>query len=120
TKRWVINFKYEDPESFVEKLANLKVVVGARLNSGRYNIYEDMPSKSPFKFREMNIDEFQKFANKLQRLWVLNRSRDACENFAYGVNMSERPNTIFIFIPQDMEDAIVKKELSYHGLKDEA
>ena len=34
--------------------------------------------------------------------------------------MSERPNTIFIFIPKDMEDAIFKKELSYHGLKDEA
>lgn len=118
TKRWLINFKYEDPENFIEKLANLKVVVGARLNSGRYHIYEDMGTKPPFKFREMTIDDFQKFANKLQRLWVLNRSRDACENFALGVNMSERPNTIFIFIPTDMEEAILKKEESHHGLKE--
>ncbi|HQR08154.1 MAG TPA: hypothetical protein PLN21_15100 [Gemmatales bacterium] len=120
TKRWLINFKYEDPENFIEKLANLKVVVGARLNSGRYYIYEDMYSKPPFKYREMNGEEFQKFANKLQRLWVLSKQRDACENFALGINMSERPVLIFIFIPTDMEEAILKKELSYHGLKDEA
>jgi len=119
TKRWQINFKYEDPESFIEKLANLRVVVGARLNSGRYNIYEDMASKAPFKFREMNGDEFQKFANKLQRLWVLSKQRDACENFGLGVNMSERPILIFIFIPTDMENAILKKEESYHGLKED-
>lgn len=120
TKRWQINFKYEDPDGFVEKLANLKVVVGARLNSGRYNIYEDMASKAPFKFREMDGVEFQKFANKMQRLWVLSKQRDACENFGIGVNMSERPILIFIFIPTDMEEAILKKEISYHGVKDEA
>ncbi len=118
TKRWQINFRYEDPDGFIEKLANLKVVVGARLNNGRYHIYEDMASKAPFKFREMNGDEFQKFANKLQRLWVLNKQRDVCESFGLGVNMSERPTSFFIFIPTDMEDAILKKEESYHGLKE--
>lgn len=118
TKRWRINFKYEDPESFVEKLANLRVVVGARLNNGRYYIYEELSAKPPFKFQEMTIEDFQKFANKLQRLWVLNNDRLACENFGLGVNMSERPTTIFIFIPQDMEEAILKKEESYHGLKE--
>lgn len=119
TKRWRINFKYEDPEGFIEKLANLKVVVGSRLNSGRYFIYEELSAKPPFKFQEMTIEVFQKYANKLQRLWVLTTARDACENFGLGVNMSERPTTIFLFIPQDMELAILKKEESYHGLKED-
>ncbi|MFT3881343.1 MAG: hypothetical protein QM703_16970 [Gemmatales bacterium] len=117
TKRWQINFKYEDPENFLEKLANLKVVVGARLNSGRFNIYEDM-DKPPYKFREMTSEEFSKFGNKLQRLFVLNRNRDVCESFQLGANMAERPNTVFIFIPKEMEEAILKKEESYHGLKE--
>lgn len=119
TKRWVINFKYEDPDGFIEKLANLKVVVGARMVNGRFYIYEDMASKPPYKYRELELNDFQKFANKMQRLWVQSKLRDACENFGLGVNLSERPVLIFIFIPPDMEDAIVKKELSHHGFKDE-
>ncbi|MFO0811720.1 MAG: hypothetical protein U0796_00780 [Gemmatales bacterium] len=118
TKRWRINFKYEDPEGFIEKLANLKVVVGAYLNSGRFHIYDDMKPAPPMTFKEMNPTEFQAFAQKLQRLWVVNKDRSVTESFAQGVNMSSRPTNIFIFIPQDMEEAILKKEESYHGIKE--
>lgn len=118
TKRWRINLKYEDPEGFIEKLANLKVVIGARLTSGRYYIFEEMKPSGQQKFREMSISEFQPFAQKMQRLWMVNSDRVVCENFGLGVSMSERPTTIFIFIPKEMEEAIVKKEESYHGLKE--
>ncbi|MBL8822037.1 MAG: hypothetical protein JNJ77_05565 [Planctomycetia bacterium] len=118
TKRWRINFKYEDPEGFIEKLGNLKVVVGARLNNGRYYIFEELSPTGGNKFKEMTIEQFQPYATKLQRLWVLNSVRDVCENFGIGANMSERPTTIFIFIPQDMENAILAREEAYHGLKE--
>lgn len=118
TKRWRINFKYEDPESFIEKLANLKVVVGARLNSGRFHIYDDMKPAPPMTYKDMDITEFQKFAGSMQRLWVTNSVREVTDTFAHGVGMSSRPTTIFIFIPQDMEQAILAKEESYHGFKE--
>lgn len=117
-KRWRINLKYEDPESFIEKLANLKIVIGARLNSGRYYIFDDLKPTPPHKFREMTIAEFQPFAQKMQRLWMINSDRVVCENFGLGANMSERPTTIFVFIPKEMEEAILKKEESHHGLKE--
>ena len=118
TKRWQINFGYEDSEEFVKKLSNLKVVVGARLNNGTYNIYEEMPSQAPFEPREMTTGEFQKYANKMQRLWVINKQKDVCESFEEGVGMIERPISVFLFIPQDMEAAILKQEEAFHHLNE--
>lgn len=118
-KRWKINLSYEDPEQFIEKLSNLKIVVGARLNSGRFYIFEDMPSKPPMNYKEMDILSFQQFAQKMQRLWMTDHNRNDTEAFAIGSNMGDRPTTIFIFIPQDMELAILEKELKQHGLKEE-
>jgi hypothetical protein len=118
-KRWKINLSYEDPEAFIEKLSNLKIVIGARLNSGRFYIFEDMPARPPMNYKEMDIQQFQVFANKMQRLWMVTHDRNTCENFAMGTNMSERPTTVFIFLDQGMEQAILDKELKHHGLTEE-
>jgi hypothetical protein len=117
-KRWRINLSYEDPEMFIEKLSNLKIVIGARFNNGRFYIFEDMPSKPPITYKEMTLETFQQFAQKMQRLWMVTHDRNTCESFAIGANLSERPVTVFIFIPQDMELAILAKEEAHHGLKE--
>ncbi|HMP18467.1 MAG TPA: hypothetical protein PKD72_15685 [Gemmatales bacterium] len=57
-KRWIINLSYVDPEAFVEKLSDLKIVVGARLNSGRFYIFESLTTKPPVPYKEMDSTEF--------------------------------------------------------------
>lgn len=118
SKRWQINFQYEDPESYIEKLANLKIVVGARFNNGRFFIFEEMTAKPPVPFKEMTSGEFQAYMNKAQKIFLQNRNRTVCENFGIGVNIAERPIQMFLLIPQDMELAILAKEESFHGLKE--
>ncbi len=117
-KRWLINLAYEDPETFIEKLSNLKIVVGTRFNNGRFFIFENLTTTPPVPYKEMSPEEFQAYMQKAQKIFVSNRNRAACENFGLGVNIAERPIQIFMLIPQDMENAILAKEESYHGLKE--
>jgi hypothetical protein len=117
-KRWVINLSYVDSDAFIEKLANLKIVVGARFNSGRYFIFETLTTKPPVPYKEMTLDEFSKYMNKAQKIFFQDRKRIDCENFGLGVNIAERPTSLFLLIPQDLEQAILAKEISYHGFSE--
>lgn len=119
TKRWRINFKYEDDKEFVNKLANLKVVVGVRMKEGKFLIYETLEGKAPFSPMTMETGDFQKYAQKMQRLWVVNNNKEVCESFAKGAELKEPPVSIFIFIPQEMEEALLRKETEHHKLNEE-
>jgi hypothetical protein len=118
-RRWTIKMSYEDAEAFLEKLSELKIVIGARKPDGRFLIFQDMPTKPPVPFVEMDLKKFQEFAQKMQQIWFVSNSRQTCNTFAEGVGLSERPRTVFMFIPKDMEEAILQKELKHHGLSEE-
>jgi hypothetical protein len=114
-KRWKLNLAYEDPKEFIKKLGELKIEVGARKANGRFLIYSDLATL-PAKPKEMTIVEFQKYVQGLQWLWLVSHDQNTCENFAIGAGLDERPTTIFLFVPQDMEKAIVAAETKHHGL----
>src|SRR4029079_19335494 len=46
-RRWKINLKYQDPEGFVKKLAELKITVGARMENGKFFIFSDLTKQPP-------------------------------------------------------------------------
>jgi len=117
--RWRILFSYDEPEVFVEQLANLQVTVALRLNNGRFMVYKNLPSTAPFKFEEMTDGAFMSYVNEARRLWFINHDRTTCENFAHAVSLSDRPLTLVVVIPAEMEQAILAAELQYHKMTED-
>ncbi|MFT3882049.1 MAG: hypothetical protein QM703_20645 [Gemmatales bacterium] len=118
-KRWRLQFNYDEPEVFVEQLANLQVTVAVRLNNGRFLVYQSMSVTTPFKYEEMTDGAFMTYVNETRKLWFINNDRTTCENFAYGVNLSDRPLTMVMVIPAEMEQAILAAELQYHKMTED-
>jgi len=118
-RRWTIKMSYEDAEAFLEKLSELKIVIGARKADGHFLIFQDLPPKPPVRFVEMDLKKFQEFAQKMQQIWFVTSASQTTNTLAEGVGLSERPRTVFMFIPQDMEKAILDKELSHHHMSEE-
>ena len=118
-KRWRINFSYDEPEVFVEQLANLQVTVAVRLNSGRFMVYKKLSATAPFHYEEMTDVAFMAYVNESKSLSFINHDRTTCENFAYGVNLSERPLTLVVVIPPEMEQAILAAELKHHKMTED-
>lgn len=117
--RWQILFHYDEPEVFVEQLANLQVTAAVRLNNGRFMVYKNLTSTGPFKFEEMTDGVFMAYVNESRKLWFINHDRTTCENFAYAVNLSDRPLTLVVVIPAEMEQAILAAELQYHKMTED-
>jgi hypothetical protein len=118
-ERWRLRLSYDEPEAFVEQLSNLQVVVVVRMNSGRFLVFKHMPTRGPFPFQEMTHAEVYSYASTLDRLGFVTQDRITTENFAHGVSLGERPHALFIYIPKDLEQALLAAELKYHNLPEE-
>jgi hypothetical protein len=117
--RWKIAMRYEEPEAFLEQLSNLQVVVAARLNSGRFLVFKDLVTAGGVKYEELTQEKLVSYIRGLQRLGFQTQDLTTTENFAYGVNLSERIISLWIYIPQEMEQALLDAELAYHRLAEE-
>lgn len=115
-KRWRIQFSYDEPELLLSQLANLKVTVACRLNNGRFLVFKQLAESVPHAFEEMTTDSFASWVNQARQLWFINNDRITCENFAYAVNLADRPLTLVLVIPHEMEQAILAAELKHHQM----
>jgi hypothetical protein len=112
-KRWTINMQYDAPETFVEKLADLRIIVAARKLDGRFLIFDSLWQK-PVTFRELTSAEAVAEVKKMQRSFYVSTGRTSCENFALGLNLSQAPTALYLFIPRDLEEALLQAELRHH------
>jgi hypothetical protein len=114
--RWRINLRYDEPRAFVEKLATLRVAVGARLLNGRYIFFDRLPERPPYAGAEMSEAEFLSAGRSLNRIWFASQERTTCENFAIGIDLADRITTLYIFLPRDLEAALRAAEQRHLGL----
>lgn len=119
SKRWRIHFSYDEPELLLSQFANLQITVACRLNNGRFLVYKNLGVSAPFKYEEMTETDFTTFVNGAKKLWFLTNERVTCDNFVYAVNLSDRPLTLVIIIPGEMEKAILAAELAYHKMTED-
>jgi hypothetical protein len=112
-KRWTINMQYEDPESFIEKLADLRIIVAARQRDGRFLVFDSVWQK-PVTFRELTLEQVGAEVKKMKRSFYVSTGRASCENFALGLNLGQAPTALYLFIPPDLEEALLQAELKYH------
>jgi hypothetical protein len=112
-KRWTINMQYDAPESFIEKLADLRIIVAARKLDGRFLIFDSLWQK-PATIRELTSEEAVAEVKKMQRSFYVSTGRINCENFALGLNLSQAPAALYLFIPPDLEEALLQAELKHH------
>jgi hypothetical protein len=117
--RWKISLRYEEPEVFVEQLNNLQVIVAARLNSGRYLVFKDLKVTGGLKYEELTEDGLVNYMRGVQRLGFQTQDLTTTQNFAYGINLSERIISLWIYIPQEMEKAILEAELAHHRMSED-
>jgi hypothetical protein len=116
-KRWNIRFEYDEPETLIEQFKSLGVTVAARLNNGRFLVYDQFAPT--IKFRELNDEAFSKFINTGNRLWFVSMNRTVCENFEIGVSLSERALKLVMIIPPEMEKAVLQAELAHHRMTED-
>lgn len=116
-KRWNIRFEYDEPETLIEQFNSLGVTVAARLNNGRFLVYDQFAPT--IKFRELNDDAFSSFINTSKRLWFISMNRTVCENFEIGVSISERVLKLVLIIPPEMEKAVLQAELAHHRMTED-
>lgn len=112
-KRWTINMQYEDPESFIEKLADLRMIVAARQGDGRFLVFDSVWQK-PVTFRELTLEQVSAEVKKMKRSFYVSTGRASCENFALGLNLAQAPTALYLFIPPDLEEALLQAELKHH------
>lgn len=117
--RWRINLRYDEPEAFITQLNNLQVIVAAKLNSGRFLVFKELPASGPVRYEEMTLDECAKYVRQAGRLGFHTQDATTAENFAYGVRLSERVLDMWIYIPKDLENALAEAEAKHYQLSEE-
>ena len=115
-KRWNILLSYDEPETLLGQLANLRCIMAGRVNSGRFLFFKDLAGSKPGSFEEMTPDAFAKWVNASKKLWFTSSDRTTNDNFAFAVNQSERMLMLVMVIPLEMEKAILAAELKHHKM----
>lgn len=112
--RWTIIMPANDSAMFIDKLIELQTVLVLPDGPGKFKIYDDL-SKRPASFRSETVVGI----NRMNRIWFTNRDRDICRGVASELGLTEQPDFVAIFIPQELEQELFKKELAFRGLTEE-
>lgn len=110
--RWEIVLPMADSTQFVRKLGELQSILMTPDGPGKFKLY-DMTQKNPEGKPATIID-----INKMNRIWYTNRMPIVCQGIADELGLSQRPEFFAIFIPQELEVEMFKKELAYRGLSE--
>ncbi len=121
TDRWGVQLYYNTGEDLYQEWAKLKAVIlvpEGQLKTGTdyqsFRVYRDLSTKSPpFK------SETRQQVNTLNRVWWASRDLVAIEKLSKFLNLPSRPPFIAFFIPRELEDELLKKELAYKGKKED-
>ncbi|HMP04023.1 MAG TPA: hypothetical protein PKD86_09955 [Gemmatales bacterium] len=114
-ERWSIVLPLHDPEQFKYKLIELQTMVLVPESTGRYRLYRDLSKGRP----PDHTVETQEGINRLNRIWYTNTDQEVCQGMAQQLGLPSTPNYIAIFVPQELELEMAKKELAYRNLTEE-
>jgi hypothetical protein len=117
--RWKIILPREDPEAFVKKLNDLKVLlVIPTAADGSYNdrylLCDDL-AKRPVVFKPVDAEEI----NAYNRLWFMSDCPIDATCVATALNLPKRPRWIAIFIPPDLEQALARAEFTHKKISED-
>lgn len=107
--RWDLALPMQDSAQFLRRLTELEAVVMVP-DSGSYLLF-DLTKKERVGQRASRSD-----ITRLNRIWYTNRLATACEGIAAELGLAEQPEFFAIFIPQSLEDEMLKKEMAHAGL----
>lgn len=113
--RWSIVLPLHDPEQFKYKLIELQTMVLVPEGPGKYRLYRDLSKGRPPEY----TIETQEGINRLNRIWYTNTDPEVCQGMAPQLGLPTPPPYLAIFVPQELEIEMAKKELSYRNLTEE-
>jgi hypothetical protein len=109
--RWVLEVKYKDTEDLRKRLVELQTVVMVPEGEGKFRLWRN-PAKHVDKGEAVDIQGLV----KLNRIWFTLKDQDDREAAAKLLGLAAVPDYVTIFIPQDLEQEMLNKELAYRGL----
>ncbi len=112
--RWTIVMPANDSAMFMDKLIELQAVLVLPDGPGKFKIYDNL-NKRPAAYRSESVVGI----NKMNRIWFTNRDREIVRGVASELGLTEQPDFVAIFIPQELEQELFKKELAFRGLTEE-
>jgi len=114
--RWTIVLPREDPDLFLKKLIQIKAILllpeGDSVAS--FKICENL-EKRPVELKTIS----QQGINAYNRLWYMSHEKTDCEYIARSLYLTNTPRWIAIFIPQDLEQEMVRQEFNFKKMSED-
>lgn len=114
--RWTIVLPREDPDLFKRKLIQIKAILlipeGSSVAS--FKINENL-EKMPPEFKPID----QKGINAYNRLWYMSHDKVDCDYIARSMYLKDSPRWFAIFIPQDLEQEMLRQELNHKKMSED-
>lgn len=120
TDRWALAMRYSNGEELYQEWAKMKAIIvipEGQLEKGDYTkfrVYRDLSTKAP-----QGKVETRETLNTLNRVWFFDRNRDSVRELSKYLGYSAPPRFIALFIPRELEDELLRKELGYKNRKEE-
>lgn len=116
TNRWIINIRYDEPEVFLRKLQELNVVIIAQKKEDSYLVFDDL--KNITGVRTETLQGINQKANQMKRAFYVDRNRASCYAFGEAAKLDFLPQMLLLFIPQELEQQMLKAELAHANLSE--
>jgi hypothetical protein len=114
--RWTIILPREDSDAYMKKLVQIKALLvipeGESLNS--FKLCDNLDHR-PFEFKMTD----RKGITAYNRHWFKSQEKTDCDYCARALQLKETPRWVAIFIPQDLEQEMVRKEFYYKKLSED-
>ncbi|HMP60936.1 MAG TPA: hypothetical protein PKD86_16445 [Gemmatales bacterium] len=113
--RWIIVLPLQDHAQFMRKLAELQTIILVPDAPGRFRLYTAWSSGQAPVHTVVTVEGIR----DLNRIWYTNTDAEVCVGVAKQLGLDTTPNYIAIFVPQELEREMAKKELEYRQLSEE-
>ena len=120
TDRWALALRYSNGEELYQEWAKMKAIIvmpegqPEKGDYTKFRVYRDLTTKAP-----QGKIETRETLNTLNRVWFFDRNRDSVQALSKFLGYATPPRFIALFIPRDLEDELLRKELAYKNKKED-
>jgi hypothetical protein len=108
--RWSMKFNTRDGGDYLRQLEGLGSLLAIPVGPNDYKIVD--LTKRPLHMEDRDL-------STIQRIWWIDDNPSSVMSLMRAMGIPGQPSRVVAFIPPELEEEIAKKELAFHGLKEE-
>ncbi len=113
-ERWVLRLPFESGTDYADQLVQLGAAIVIREGDDRFVIHRDL-SRRPVQGMPATMQDLK----QLHPFYFRDTGVESLEALAREIGLERVPKEIWIFLPQEAEQDLVKKEAQFKGLSEE-